>query len=401
MFVFRFVWFGFVVRKVRKIRQVLKYTYIFVFILKAARFTSSRIEPIFLGQQSAAKASSGSCEHLSVAPQQQQQQHSSRTNSLNTTEIKHRMTIGAESDNDDDDGKNGHADFTSEADVPGVDEHKQQQQQQQQQRRQIPATGAERDETENDEMTKITTTLKLTICEQHLEKSANSLSRSFKLLIDDLILSISPFVAYQMPFLLLINNINSSNNSSENSSNSQLRKYLPDYFYEYTRSSILMQDNRLVQSSMSDSSHNSTQAQQQQQQQQQQLQQLHNFLLVHLTKTCRDDAHLRRLYADYRSRGGIASLRDLNAQRSLLLGGGGGAAETSAKTHTSPTKAKQTHASAQLSRQRDCLDVFNRQHLVVLFCTQCETSPVYPNACHRPRLIDMQYYGENDMTPAG
>ena len=312
------------------------------------------------------------------------------------------MTIGADSDNDDDDDdhgvKNGDADFNSDADVPSVDEHK-------------AALGVERDEAEDDNEVKklllTTTTLKLTICEQHLEKSANSLSRSFKLLIDDLILSISPFVAYQMPFLLLINNNinNNSSSSSENSSNSQLRKYLPDYFYEYTRSSILMQDHRLVESPMSaaaatapdsektnNNQHNSTQAQQ--------LQQLHDFLLVHLTRTCRDDAHLRRLYADYRSRGGIASLRDLNAQRSLLSGGGGETSSTKSP-NTSPSKSRQTQASLQLTmsqRQRDCLDVFNRQHLVVLFCTQCETSPVYPNACHRPRLIDMQYYGENDMT---
>ena len=46
----------------------------------------------------------------------------------------------------------------------------------------------------------------------------------------------------------------------------------------------------------------------------------------------------------------------------------------------------------------DCLDIFNRQHLAVLFYSQCETSPVFPNICNKPRVINMKYYSENDMT---
>jgi hypothetical protein len=46
----------------------------------------------------------------------------------------------------------------------------------------------------------------------------------------------------------------------------------------------------------------------------------------------------------------------------------------------------------------DCFDTINRQNLCVLFFSQCENSPVYPNLCIKPRIINLKFYGENDMT---
>ncbi len=48
--------------------------------------------------------------------------------------------------------------------------------------------------------------------------------------------------------------------------------------------------------------------------------------------------------------------------------------------------------------QFDCLDILNRQHMAVLFYSQCESSPLFPNICNKPRVIDMKFYSENDMT---
>jgi hypothetical protein len=72
--------------------------------------------------------------------------------------------------------------------------------------------------------------LKLIICDQHKDKM---IGRSFKLLKDDLILSCSPFITFQMPFLLL---------ESTNSTDDQLRKYLPKSYMNYLKSNILLQD---------------------------------------------------------------------------------------------------------------------------------------------------------------
>lgn len=54
--------------------------------------------------------------------------------------------------------------------------------------------------------------------------------------------------------------------------------------------------------------------------------------------------------------------------------------------------------NSKMAKDFDCLDVINRQHLAVLFYSQCESSPVFPNICNRPRIIDMKFYCENDMT---
>jgi hypothetical protein len=42
--------------------------------------------------------------------------------------------------------------------------------------------------------------------------------------------------------------------------------------------------------------------------------------------------------------------------------------------------------------------VINSQHIAVLFYSKCETSPVYPSICIKPRVIAMTFYSENDMT---
>lgn len=73
--------------------------------------------------------------------------------------------------------------------------------------------------------------LKLTICEQHKEKL--NIGRIFKLLKDDLILSCSPFITFQMPFLLL---------DCSNSTDDQLRKYLPAFYMNYLKSEILLRE---------------------------------------------------------------------------------------------------------------------------------------------------------------
>ncbi len=61
---------------------------------------------------------------------------------------------------------------------------------------------------------------------------------------------------------------------------------------------------------------------------------------------------------------------------------------------TSMTNVKKSKLPANF----DCLDIFHRQHLAVLFYSQCESSPVFPNICNKPRIIDMKFYCENDMT---
>ena len=128
---------------------------------------------------------------------------------------------------------------------------------------------------------------------------------------------------------------------------------------------------------------------------------IHDFLLMHLTKSF-DNEDFKKLYADYKSRGGIAAT--LHSPKRLHLekftdGIDLNEIGSNSNEHKSKTKSiKHADHSSDNVNFYDCLDIFNRQHLAVLFYSQCETSPVFPNICNKPRVINMKYYSENDMT---
>ncbi len=243
--------------------------------------------------------------------------------------------------------------------------------------------------------------LKLTLCEQHQEKNSINLTRNFKLLLDDLLLSCSPFIRYQVPYLL----------SEASNVNDPLKKYLPATYINYLQSNILLMDShsgfttpQSVQSSSSSleasaSKDSNGEANRQSQNK------LHEFLSIHLTKSF-DDLEVKKLYADYKSRGGIAGAT--SGIKRLILKNIEQGTETSASSSDNllsdsgsiSSKSTKTVSTATTNSAStfDCLDIFNRQNLAVLFYSQCESSPVYPNICHKPRVINMKFYNENDMT---
>lgn len=216
--------------------------------------------------------------------------------------------------------------------------------------------------------------LRLTLCERN---NTNDLNRNFKLLIDDLLLSISPFISFMMPYLLV-------------QSNDPLKPYLPNSYMNYLKSNILLEDCQDSVSSNSSSNNSLNNNNNGLNLIKNDNESLHEFLLLHLTKSLNDE-EIKKLYADYKSRGGIAA--NNNTKRLMLANIDQSKLEPN-NTSSKNNKQKQTIISPAF----DCLDLFNRQHLVVLFSSQCETSPVYPNVCHKPIIIDMKFYGENDMT---
>ena len=227
--------------------------------------------------------------------------------------------------------------------------------------------------------------LKLTICEQHKEKNSQNLNRNFKLLRNDLILSSSIFIHYQIPFLL-----------SENT-NDTLKRYLPTSHMNYIRSNILLDSfaknlhSPLVsQNSIGYSSEQINDKEDN----------MHEFLLIHLSRSF-DDSEFKKLYADYKSRGGIAAI-NTTKRLILTLSDQNLGLDDNHQPVAHQTNKKQSIVASMVSSplsKFDCLDVFNRQHLAVLFFfNQCETSPLYPNICNKPRIINFKFYGENDMT---
>ena len=213
--------------------------------------------------------------------------------------------------------------------------------------------------------------LKLIICDQHNDKTNGSLNRNFKLLIDDLYLSCSPFIKYKMPYLLL-----------DDVANDPLRTYLPNNYMNYLDSFILQLDCQyMTNSTMITLSNKSSNILNKNDDNSNELK-VHQFLSMHLTKSL-NDKQIQRVYADFKSRGS-ASANLFGNQRRLILKD----IENELSNETSHIK----------NIKFDCLDIFNRQHLAVLYVNQCETSPVYPNICQKPRVINMKFYSENDMT---
>ena len=172
-----------------------------------------------------------------------------------------------------------------------------------------------------------------------------------------------------------------------------LRVYLPDSYMNYLKSNILSQESHSLASftehyPKQDTNSDKTEV-------------LHEFLLMHLTKSFDDDV-FKKMYADYKSRGGIAAT---SAPKRLILRhvekivntdeNMGGIASTKKST---ALQAAGSQPAISRKKPFDCLNIFNRQHLAVLFYSQCESSPVFPNICNKPRIIDMKFYCENDMT---
>ena len=122
--------------------------------------------------------------------------------------------------------------------------------------------------------------LKLEICEEYKENNFQKLSREFNVLLDDIILSCSPFIRFKLPLLLQVNK------------DDVLRKYLPDFYMRYLKSSILSQESIAKGSTDTDNKSHANGGSEE----------LHEFLLMHLSKSFDDEQFIKK-YADYKSRG--------------------------------------------------------------------------------------------------
>jgi len=132
-------------------------------------------------------------------------------------------------------------------------------------------------------------TLKLEACPAGISSSLKNVRSSFKQLIDDIILSCSPFVEFELPTLL-----------SEDRGD-LLRQFLPEGYMDYLKSNMIAEDSTAaalrtsggglmeVEKPLRPGNELSTEN-------------LHEFLLMHLTKSF-DDQNFKRNYADYKSRG--------------------------------------------------------------------------------------------------
>ena len=80
---------------------------------------------------------------------------------------------------------------------------------------------------------------------------------------------------------------------------------------------------------------------------------MHEFLLMHLTKSF-DNIEIKKMYADYKSRGGIAA--DLNKKRMIL----NETDNADAHTHGKNNNFKHLQTDESKNPKNDCLDIYMR-----------------------------------------
>ena len=143
-----------------------------------------------------------------------------------------------------------------------------------------------------------------------------------------------------MPYLLLETNTDT------------IKTYLPSNYIEYFKSAILLQDTHTIVSHMpSPQSHHMSKDclsnGDNESDKDDCVSNMHEFLLMHLTKSF-DDVEIKRMYADYRSRGGIAS--ELIKKRFVLDN-----VANDLISSVNSSKSKNKNVS-----MHDCLDVYQR-----------------------------------------
>ncbi|ELU02982.1 hypothetical protein CAPTEDRAFT_176607 [Capitella teleta] len=185
-----------------------------------------------------------------------------------------------------------------------------------------------------------------------LKEERPKLQNKFKKALEDVILSISPLVKYSVPYL-------ESNAGSE----CRLRSYFSrDLYQSALFSDSPQQKITEVIQPLEKSAANQTFAEVQSRP-------THAFVDKKLTSDISSN-DIQRLVADFRARGGCL--------------------------HLVPTKKKNEKKTEKNSI--DCLDPERHQHISVLFSGFSYKSINYPNPCVAPWVVNMDFYGRNDMT---
>ncbi|XP_033727626.1 1-phosphatidylinositol 3-phosphate 5-kinase-like [Pecten maximus] len=204
-----------------------------------------------------------------------------------------------------------------------------------------------------------------------LQEKSQKRYQKFRKLLNEVLLSTSPFVKYDVPFL-----------ESESGSDCCSRKYFAhiDELYWSSRFDPTRYDVRRSQKyhegeqppkplmSWSDV----------------EVMEAHPFILSELTSMSRNKTE--SMLADFRARGGRIVLKST------------GPKDQSNRTGQQTTRSS---FSGKKDRRRDCLDFHRHQRLAVLLSSHSEKSANHPFPCLPPQIVTMEFYGNQDITLGG
>lgn len=204
-----------------------------------------------------------------------------------------------------------------------------------------------------------------------LQEKSQKRYQKFRKLLNEVLLSTSPFVKYDVPFL-----------ESELGSDCCSRKYFAhiDELYWSCRFDPSKYDSKRSQKyhegehprkplmSWSDV----------------EVVEAHPFILTELTSMNRNKTE--SMLADFRARGGRIVLKPTGLKD---------------RNNKTDQPVSRTSISGKKDRRRDCLDFHRHQRLAVLLSSHSEKSANHPFPCLPPQIVTMEFYGNQDITLGG
>ncbi|KAK2165368.1 hypothetical protein LSH36_51g02001 [Paralvinella palmiformis] len=186
----------------------------------------------------------------------------------------------------------------------------------------------------------------------------------FKEALSDTILSISPYIKYDIPYL-----------ETETGAKCELRKYFMKEIY-WSEQFLSDEQKRRPEEEAKDVSKIKHQHETF-------VTKYHPFVTLKITAPVMDPK-TQALMADFRARGGHNDV--------FTQGKYNGCQRMSLERESSPFV---------WDHKVDCLDPMRHQRIALLFSSYAVLSPNHPNPCVSPWVVTMDYYGRNDITLGG
>ncbi|XP_060077952.1 1-phosphatidylinositol 3-phosphate 5-kinase-like [Ylistrum balloti] len=216
-----------------------------------------------------------------------------------------------------------------------------------------------------------------------LQEKSQKRYQKFRKLLNEVLLSTSPFVKYDVPFL-----------ESESGSNCCSRKYFAHidelYWscrfdpagYDIRRSQKYHEGEQPSKLPMSWSDVEVVEA--------------HPFILSELTSM--DKNTTESMLADFRARGGRIVLKPTLSD---TVSGPRDPFDQSNRNCLTQQNNTRVLTSGKKDRRRDCLEFHRHQRLAVLLSSHSEKSANHPFPCLPPQIVTMEFYGNQDITLGG
>lgn len=209
-----------------------------------------------------------------------------------------------------------------------------------------------------------------------LKSQTLPLSNSFKLALESTILCCSPFIRLVLPYL-----------KTEAGCRCELRKFFSDEIYWSPKASDteeIRKRSEPEEASLSTLSARNVQ-------EKVVILPYHPFTFQKLASSVCESAAAEALLADFRARGGrIQNLCQHNFGK-----------QDRSMEDTSPGRVISSVEQPGWNSRVDALSPYNHQKLAVLFCSYSPTSSNAPYFCVNPWVVNMDFYGRNDIPLGG